>query len=120
MYKLSKSSKVKLDQCHLDLQLIINELLQELDVTVLCGSRGEEEQNEAFNTGKSKLKFPNSKHNKTPSEAVDVAPFPVDWQDIPRFDDMCDRIQKIADKHGIKIRLGRSFSFRDYPHIELV
>ena len=120
MYKLSASSKAKLDQCHPDIQKIVTELLNEMDVTVLCGHRGEAEQEAAFKAGNSKLQFPNSKHNKLPSLAVDIAPYPIDWQDIKRFDEMNDKIQKIADKHGIKIRQGRTFSFKDHPHQELV
>jgi peptidoglycan L-alanyl-D-glutamate endopeptidase CwlK len=120
MATLGIKSKERLLTCHPDLQLIVEELVLEMDITVLCGTRGEAEQNEAFRTGKSKLKFPNSKHNSLPSKAVDLAPYPIDWNNIKRFDIMMDIAQKIADKHGIKIRLGRTFSFKDYPHMELV
>jgi hypothetical protein len=48
-----------------------------IDFKILCGHREEKEQNEAFNKGNSKLKWPQSKHNSLPSLAVDIAPFPV-------------------------------------------
>ncbi len=44
------------------------------DLTVLCGHRGEAEQAAAVSSGASRLSWPRSKHNKTPSLAVDVAP----------------------------------------------
>lgn len=95
-----------------------------MNVTVLCGYRGEKEQRAAFIAGKSKLLYPNSKHNSVPSRAVDIAPYSeklkgVDWRDIPAFEDMCNRIERIAERLKIKIRLGRDFSFKDYPHVEL-
>ena len=112
-------SKERLQQCHPNLQKIALEMIKEMDITILCGHRNEADQNQAFISGHSKLQWPRSKHNKTPSLAVDIAPYPVDWHDIARFDKMCDLAQEVADRLNIKIRLGRSFSFRDYPHIEL-
>jgi len=46
-----------------------------MDVTIVCGYRGEEEQNKAYTEKKSGLKFPQSKHNHAPSSAVDIAPY---------------------------------------------
>jgi peptidoglycan LD-endopeptidase CwlK len=119
-FSYGKKSIERLAECHLDLQEIAHELIKEMNVTVLCGHRGEEEQTQAFINGKSKLRWPNSKHNKKPSEAIDLAPFPIDWKDIKGFIDMCSRIERIANELGIHIRLGRDFSFKDYPHIELI
>ena len=119
MYKFGKKSLERLEQCHPDLQRIAHELIKEMDVSVLCGHRGEKEQNAAFVAGNSKLTWPRSKHNKLPSFAVDLAPYPINWKDIKRFNEMCDRIEIIAKKLGIKIRMGRDFSFKDYPHLEL-
>jgi peptidoglycan L-alanyl-D-glutamate endopeptidase CwlK len=45
------------------------------DLTVLCGYRDQKEQDAAFASGNSKLRWPKSKHNRVPSLAVDVAPF---------------------------------------------
>ncbi len=118
-YKLSAKGAQKLLECDPRLQVIVNELLEHMDVSVLCGYRGKEDQDKAYAEGKSKLKFPLSKHNIKPSLAVDLAPFPIDWNDIGRFDAMLDKVQEIADKHKIRIRLGRAFRFKDYPHVEL-
>lgn len=120
MPKFGSRSKQRLSECHPKLQEIMNEVIKIMDITILCGHRGEEEQNKAFNEGKSQLKYPQSKHNKKPSLAVDVAPYPIDWNDLERFNRMCGIIEGIAHMKGIRIRLGRDFSFKDYPHIELV
>jgi len=120
MPSFSSRSKSRLEQCDPKLQLIANELIKVMDVSVLCGYRGEEEQNEAYNNKRSKLKFPQSKHNKKPSLAVDLAPYPIDWNNINRFERMCGIIEGIAKLHNINIRLGRDFSFKDYPHVELI
>lgn len=82
MKRFSESSKAKLATCHRDLQTLFNHVILEYDCTVVCGHRSQADQDKAFNEGKSKLRFPNSKHNYTPSLAVDVAPYEkhgVDW-----------------------------------------
>jgi len=130
MYKFSKSSEEKLATCHPDLQKIMNEVIKYYDCSIICGHRGEKEQNEAFEKGYSKLKFPNGKHNKIPSLAVDILPYPFKgYQDRDQFLFMQGFIKGIATQLGIKIRLGIDFngdlSFKndslfDGPHIELI
>lgn len=119
MYKYGKRSMQRLSTVHEDLQAIAHELIKHMDVSVLCGHRGEREQEAAFVAGNSKLQWPRSKHNKLPSLAIDLAPYPIDWDDIARFNEMCDLVEAIAKDKGIKVRMGRDFSFRDYPHVEL-
>ncbi|MBV6514154.1 MAG: hypothetical protein FMNOHCHN_03744 [Ignavibacteriaceae bacterium] len=117
---LGKKSWNKLKTCDERLQKLVEEVSKRMDITVLCGFRGEEDQNKAFAEKKSKLQFPDSKHNKLPSLAVDIAPYPIDWNDIKQFEAMCDLVEDTAHDLGIKIRLGRDFSFKDYPHVELI
>lgn len=128
MYKFSKRSLERLESCHVDLQDICKELIKHMDITVLEGYRSKEKQNKAFSEGKSKLQFPNSKHNKTPSMAVDIAPYPIDWDDRERFAYMGGLAKGIAAAKGIKLRWGadwnsdgniKDHSFQDMPHIEL-
>ena len=85
MPAFSNRSKNNLNECHEDLQRLFNEVIQHYDCTVIEGYRGRQEQNEAFRTGKSRLKYPGSKHNKRPSLAIDVVPYPIDWNDWKRF-----------------------------------
>jgi len=85
MPKFSETSKQRLETCNQDLQTLFNQVINHFDCTILCGHRGENEQNEYYAAGRSKVKWPNGKHNKTPSMAVDVAPYPIDWADRERM-----------------------------------
>lgn len=117
---LGQKSRERLNTCDPRLIEVIREASEQFELTVLCGHRGEAEQNEAFKKGNSKVQFPNSKHNRTPSLAVDVAPYPIDWNNIGRFLKMVEVIKKVAENKGIKLRFGAEFeTLRDFPHIEL-
>jgi len=102
-----------------------------MDFTILEGYRGEEKQNEAFDTGRSQLRYPESKHNTFPCLAVDIAPYPIDWQDTERFVLLAGVIKAVAHSLEVSdlIRWGGDWdrdgqmtdeTFRDYPHFELV
>ena len=78
MYTYSERSKKNLATCHIDLQLICYELLKHFDHSVVCGYRNEEDQNMAFKSGNSWVKYPDSKHNLIPSMAVDLQPYPAE------------------------------------------
>lgn len=129
MPSFSKASRKRLETCHPDLQRLMNEVVKHWDCTVLEGHRTEHRQNEMVRTGTSQLKWPLSKHNKTPSEAVDVAPYPIDWQDIERFRAFGGFVLGVAAMLEIPIRWGgdwngnRDFKdqkFHDLPHFELL
>lgn len=85
MPTFSKKSEMILSTCHEDLQTLFNEVIKEIDCSVICGFRDKEEQDAAFNSNKSKLAWPNSKHNYVPSLAVDVAFYPIDWSNTKQF-----------------------------------
>lgn len=85
MPRFSETSLKRLGECHNDLKVLFNEVVRHFDCAVICGQRGEVEQNDAFREGKSKLKFPKSKHNLNPSMAVDVMPYPINWSDRERM-----------------------------------
>lgn len=115
MPKFSKRSLTQLATCHPDLVRIAEELIKEMDVVVLCGHRGQKAQDDAFNRGTSKLRYPKSKHNKLPSLAMDLAPYPINWEARAKFLDMRERVRAIAKRLGIPVR----FISWDLPHIEL-
>lgn len=128
MPKFSKISRQRLDQCDPRLVQICEAAIKRMDFAVLCGHRGQKEQDEAFKKGHSKLKWPASKHNKVPSLAVDLAPHPIDWNDIGRFIHLSEIVLDEAKKAGIKIRWGADWNrngkwqderFRDWPHYEI-
>lgn len=120
MPKFSARSQLHLATCHPELQRLFNEAIKRRDCTVLCGHRTKEDQNEAFLKGNSKLSWPRSKHNKMPSLAVDVMPYPLKWDDVKGHDEFADFIKHLAIELGIKVRWGGDFKgFRDVPHWEL-
>ena len=81
----SKSSKNKLETCDPELQTLFNYVIKFFDFTVICGTRGREEQDHAFQNGFSTVQYPNSKHNENPSQAVDVVPWPIQWNNTDRM-----------------------------------
>lgn len=128
MPAFGKASQEKLATCDQRLQKVFNEVIKHFDCTVIEGHRGEAAQNKAFAEGKSKLKYPQGKHNKTPSLAADVLPYPIDWNDTNRMRYFAGFVVGIAASMGIKLRWGGDWnqntelkdnSFNDLPHFEL-
>lgn len=129
MPSFSELSKSRLKTCHLDLQRLFNEVIKYWDCTIIEGYRGPEEQHEAFINGKSKLDWPKGKHNKLPSLAVDVMPFPVDFKDIHRIYCFSGFVLGIAAVMNIKVRWGGDWdrdtevkdnTFNDLVHFEVI
>jgi peptidoglycan L-alanyl-D-glutamate endopeptidase CwlK len=121
---LGKSSLLKLATCDARLQQLVTALAADVDsglvpgvsdLTVLCGYRGQAEQDKAFRDGASKLQWPRSKHNRTPSAAVDIAPYPVDWKNTAAFEALREYTLELASRLHIRIRV---ISW-DLPHYEL-
>lgn len=125
---LGKLSMQRLNTCHPDLQVLIQKVSEGVDegdlkyagvtdITVLCGFRGEAEQNQAVADGASETPWPRSKHNRVPSEAVDVAPYPVEWK-APGYTNKCEALHAyiagVAHALGIDLY---DISW-DRPHIQ--
>ena len=79
MPRFGRKSKERLASCDPKLQKLFNEVIKHVDCSVLEGHRGKERQNKFYDEGKSKVRYPNGRHNANPSLAVDVTPYPVDW-----------------------------------------
>ena len=117
---LSKTSRQKLNTCHSDLIKLIEAVAETEKCAVICGFRGRYEQEKAYIAGKSKAKWGQSKHNFKPSHAVDVVPVPLNWEDIPAFEKLGEKIMAKAKELGIKVKWGKYFKgLVDYPHFEL-
>ena len=123
-----KVSKERLATAHPYLQKLFNEIIKTNDCSVTEGHRGKELQNKYFDEGKSKVKFPNGRHNQKPSLAVDVTPYPVDYNDRERQTLFAGYVLGVASQMGLNIRWGgdwnKDFSvsdnrFDDMPHFEL-
>lgn len=121
MPSFSTKSAERLLTCDHRLQRLFNDVIKFLDCSVICGHRGKLEQDKAYAEGKSKLRWPDSKHNVSPSKAVDVIPYPQDWSNIQRFREFAVIVKECAARLGIKVRWGGDWKeFPDFPHWELV
>ena len=137
MPSFSTTSKDRLKTCHRDLQTLFHYVIEFFDCTIVCGYRDKEAQNKAYMDGKSQVRWANSKHNKTPSMAVDVAPFNngvIDWdyEQMYYFAGFVLGVAKMLKKYGAitsDIRLGADWDgdneihdqrFKDLPHFEIL
>lgn len=140
MNSWSKSSREKLKHAHKDIVVFANAVLEIHDCTVVWTHRTETQQNQLYADKKSTLKYPKSKHNKYPSDAIDLAPYVPElggatWDNEYSLY-FCGLALGVADslyKAGVmqhKIRCGLNWStdrqknfktnkFRDTLHFEL-
>jgi peptidoglycan L-alanyl-D-glutamate endopeptidase CwlK len=51
--------------------------------------------------------------------AVDLCPFPIDWNDIGRFRVLMETMEKAADDEDVNISAGGRWRKADWPHFEL-
>jgi len=128
MFVFSLKSQDRLDTCHPDLIRLFNEVIKTRDCKILCGRREKSEQDRLFKEGKSRVQYPNSAHNRFPSRGVDVAPYPIDWEDTGRFYIFVGYVQATAERLGISIRCGADWDgdtrttdqkFNDLVHFEV-
>ena len=128
MPKFGRRSKERLATCDSKLQKVFNEVIKHVDCSVLEGHRGEERQNALFEEGKTQVKFPKGRHNSSPSNAVDVTPYPVDWEDRERQTLFAGFVLGVAKLMGITLRWGGDWDmdfhvmdnrFDDFPHFEI-
>lgn len=82
MPNYSQRSLNNLNSCDQRLQELFFACINYFDCTIIQGHRGEKDQNRFFYNNRSKVKWPNSKHNRAPSLAVDVAPY-ISGRGIP-------------------------------------
>ena len=128
MARFGRRSKERLVTCEKDLQMLFNEVIKYVDCSVLEGHRNGERQNKLYEEGKTKVRYPNGRHNSSPSRAVDVTPYPVNWKDRERQTLFAGFVLGIANQMGINIRWGGDWDqdfevqdnkFDDFPHFEL-
>ena len=128
MPRFGKKSRENLSTCHEDLQKVFNEVIKHVDCSVLEGHRDERRQEKLFSEGKTKVHYPMGRHNSKPSRAVDVVPYPVDWNDRERFHLFSGFVLGLARGMGITLRWGGDWNmnfevddnkFDDFPHFEL-
>ena len=101
------------------------------DITIVEGHRAEARQNQMVAEGKSRLRWPRSRHNSTPSMAVDIAPY-VDgtvswsWDWFPplgvHFKTVWAELQaagRVNPRHKPTWGADWTGGFRDGPHFQI-
>lgn len=141
MRTFGERSKGNLKGVHPLLVQIATKALQDgaQDFTVICGPRSKADQEKAFDSGNTKVHYPNSAHNATHPKtgeprscAIDVIPYPfTNWEDpkmLTGWKSIADAMMAAAAALGVKIRWGGDFNRDgnkttsdawDKPHFEL-
>jgi len=129
MFRFGSRSKKHLVTLDERLQKVLNEVIKYVDCSIIEGHRSAKRQDKLFEEGRTKVKYPNGRHNANPSRAVDVVPYPINWDDRERFHLFAGFVIGIAQSMGIKLRWGGDWNmnfevddnnFDDFPHFELV
>ena len=117
-YKLGTRSLQNLSGVHPDLVAVVKRAITitEQDFTVIEGVRNINRQRELVKKGASTTM--NSRH--LTGHAVDMVPWPVDWNDLERFEVVSVAMKTAAEELDIPIVWGGDWkSFYDAPHFEL-
>ncbi len=128
MYKWGPRSLRQMENIDPRLRKVLDEVIKHVDCSVIEGHRSEARQNKLFEEGRTKVRFPNGRHNSYPSRAVDVVPYPIDWDDRERFHLFAGFVIGIAKSMEINLRWGGDWDqdwyvhdnrFDDFPHFEI-
>ncbi len=50
---------------------------------------------------------------------MDIAPYPIDWNDYERFRQLAKVVMRCSEDLGIKLKWGGNFTWKDLPHFQL-
>jgi peptidoglycan L-alanyl-D-glutamate endopeptidase CwlK len=129
MFSFGKRSESILMTCDERLRMVAREAILTYDFAVISGHRTREEHQRNLDAGTTTVPYEKSKHSLNLSHAIDLAPWPIDWQDTDRFFFLAGVMFMAAKKCKVPIRWGgdwnRDFNFKnqnffDLPHFELV
>lgn len=132
MAKFGSTSLSRLGEADYRLRRICHRAIRVYDFTILETYRSYEQQQALLDADppKTTLAPGQSKHNQRPSLAIDIAPWPIDWNDPKRFIFLAGIMFTCAAEEGVKLRWGGNWdgdliiiddqSFDDLPHFELV
>ena len=122
MPHFSQTSITNLSSCDGRLVQLFLRVVKNVDCTIIEGYRSKEKQATLLRQGLTRLQH--SKHNQVPSHAVDVAPYPIDWEDYEKFYWFGGYVKGIADSLGLEIRWGGDWDgdgdFHDQTLVDLV
>ena len=129
MNKFSAISRERLETCDERLQRVFNEVVKHFNCSIIEGHRGQALQHLYFTQHKTKVDWPNGKHNSQPSKAVDAMPHPINWFNKERMCYFAGYVMATALSMGIRLRWGKDWdgdtdlsdqTFNDGPHYEIV
>lgn len=137
-FKLGSASRKKLEGLHPNLVAVVTRAIQltTQDFSVTCGVRTLAEQKELYAQGRTKpgqivtwtLKSRHLPAADGLGRAVDLAPYPIDWNVLSKFDAIAKAMFQASKELGIPIRWGadwdqdgnpRERGETDSPHFEL-
>ena len=109
MPKFGTRSEINLHLTDPRLIKVFREVIKRFDCAVICGLRGQAEQNRLYDLGKTKLRYPGSKHNLTPALAVDAVPYypngdKIRWNDYKGFSYFAGYVIRTAEIMRVKLR----------------
>jgi len=128
-FKFGTKSKERLATADKRLKALCDEVIKHTDFSVLEAHRSLERQQELYKTGKSQIDgvTQQGKHNYFPSLAIDVAPYKKGHNIFDGSDEselmfwrLIWEFSRASKKLNIPIRFGAFWSFKDFPHIELL
>jgi len=130
MAEFGKRSRQILEHVHPDIVRVLTEAIKTFDFTVTAGRRTYEEQKALYDKGRTTAGpivtwcdglNDRSRHQSDPGEAVDLAPWPIDWNDDARFIKLGEHVLDCAERLGVRLEWGGHWRGRkrDLPHFEL-
>lgn len=141
MPALSEFSLNNLKTCRHELVEVFTIVAKEFDIRVLEGRRSWDRQGQLLAEGRTTKEPGESKHNPPQlpdgtedqdwlSDAVDAAPYPINWKDAKRFIYLAGLVIGVGRSLGYNIRWGGNWdedqviiddqNFDDLPHFEFV
>lgn len=134
MFRLSQRSKDRLLGVDSRLVAVVHRAIQisEVDFSVLEGLRTVERQRELYAQGRTtpgKIVTWTMKSKHIDGKAVDLVPYPLDWNNLAKFDLIAEAMKAAANELGVNIRWGADWNQNgkprekgetDSPHFEVV
>lgn len=132
-YKLGKRSLDNLKGVHPDLVKVVESAIEltAQDFTVIEGVRTAARQKELYAQGRTKpgniVTYVDGTKKKSNHQvkadgmghAVDIVPWPVDWNSSEKFRNIANAMKLAACQLGIEMQWGGEWKMIDMPHFEL-
>jgi len=124
-YYFGQRSREKLQDVDEELVEVLYDAIEisPYDFMILQGHRTAEEQDRLYAIGRTTpgdiitwVRGGFSRHNSIPAEAVDIVPYPVNWDDHWRFGFICGLLYSAGKARGIELEFLPDKG--DYGHVQ--